>query len=204
MVPVPFCRAKQGCPQMTAASTHPTVAIVGGGLAGLAAALAAAERGMRIELFEQSATLGGRASSLLDSQSGEWIDCGQHVAMGCCTSLLDFCRRIGAGDCFARYRRLHFIATDGSRHNFARSRWLPPPLHLLPGVMGLKFLSRRERWAIVAGAVQLMRQPMENNADTGSTQRPQTIGQWLRSHGQSNRAIQQFWSTVFVRRWRKP
>jgi len=183
---------------MTTASTHPTVAVVGGGLAGLAAALAAAERGMRVELFEQSTTLGGRASSLIDSETGDWIDCGQHVAMGCCTSLLDFCRRINDGDCFVRYHRLHFIAPDGGRHDFARSRWLPPPLHLLPGLMRLKFLSRRERWAIVTGVVRLLRRRIEDDAVAGLTDHDQTIGAWLRRHGQSDRAIEQFWSPVLV------
>ncbi len=183
---------------MTTASEPPTVAIVGGGLAGLAAALEAAERGLRVALFEQSKTLGGRASSLFDAETGEWIDSGPHVALGCCAGLLDFCRRIGAGDAFEPHRRLHFIAPNGSRYDFAPWQWLPPPLHLLPGVMGLRFLSLGQRWAIVRGAMRLGRKPIEGKAEAGSAEDAQTIGQWLRRHGQSDRAIDLFWSPVFV------
>jgi squalene-associated FAD-dependent desaturase len=121
----------------------------------MAAALAAAERGMRVELFEQSKSLGGRASSLVDAETGEMIDYGQHVAMGCCSQLLDFCRRIGAKDPFERFSTLHFIAPDGTRYDMARSHWLPAPLHLLPGLWKLKYLTRREQWSIVRGLRQL-------------------------------------------------
>jgi squalene-associated FAD-dependent desaturase len=175
-------------------SLPPSLAIIGGGLAGLAAAAAAVERGFRVELFEQAGTLGGRAGSFVDSTTGERIDYCQHVAMGCCTALLDFCRHTGIDECFERTSSLHFIAPDGRRYDFAPSRWLPAPLHLLPGLMKLKYLSLGERWGIVRALGQLVRRKRVFSL----TAREETIGAWLRRHGQSERAIEQFWSVVLV------
>ncbi len=134
------------------------VAVIGGGLAGLAAAVAATERGLRVELFEQARWLGGRAGSLVDSETGQRIDYCQHVAMGCCSGFLDFCRRTGIEDCFDRTSTLHFIGPAGTRHDFAPSRWLPAPLHLLPGLLRLSYLSLGERW----GIVRTMRRLLQN------------------------------------------
>jgi squalene-associated FAD-dependent desaturase len=193
--------------------TRPRIAIVGGGLAGLAAAVAAGERGMRVELFEQMKTLGGRAGSFVDSETGDTVDYCQHVAMGCCGEFLDFCRRTGIDDCFERAGALHFIGPDGRQCDFTPSRRLPSPLHLLPGFLRLSYLSWGERWGIVRALRELVKSdnslgPMvggETGAVTtgnaGSHPLPKgdgTIGDWLRRHKQSERAIERFWSVVLV------
>ncbi len=170
------------------------LAIVGGGLAGLAAAVEATERGLRVELFEQARFLGGRAGSLLDSPTGQLIDYCPHVALGCCTGFLDFCRRTGIVDCFQRSGTLHFIGPDGTRHDVAASRWLPAPLHLLPGLMRLKYLSLGER----CGIVRTLRRLVRVRTGTAETLAQMTIGAWLRAQGQSPRAIEYFWSVVLT------
>src|SRR5689334_5995733 len=76
------------------------VVIVGGGLAGLAAAAALAERDVPVTLLESRPRLGGRASSFVDRATGETIDNCQHVAMGCCTNFTHFCRQVGIDDFF--------------------------------------------------------------------------------------------------------
>ncbi|MGA3067759.1 MAG: FAD-dependent oxidoreductase, partial [Tepidisphaeraceae bacterium] len=68
------------------------VVVVGGGLAGMAAAVALESRGRRVTLLEARKTLGGRAGSFEDPQTGETLDNCQHVLLGCCTNLLDFYR----------------------------------------------------------------------------------------------------------------
>ena len=92
--------------------SQPTVAVVGGGLAGLAAAVAIAELGVHVELYEARRKLGGRAASFRDAASGELVDHCQHVGMACCTNLVDFCRRTGIADLFRRDRTLHFFELD--------------------------------------------------------------------------------------------
>ncbi len=160
-------------------------------MAGLAAGAAAAEHGIRVEIFESRRRLGGRAGSFLEPHSGAWIDHCQHVWMGCCVNLADFCRRTGVAECFARHRRLHFIAPDGTRHDFSATSWLPVPLHLAPALFRLSYLSLAERWRIVRA---LRRLAAEETPVGGS----ETIGPWLRRHGQSERAIERFWSVVLV------
>ncbi len=155
-----------------------SVAIVGGGLAGMAAAVAAAERGLCVELFEAGPRLGGRAGSLLDAVTAERIDYCPHVAMGCCRTFLDFCRRTGIEDCFERSTTLHCIAPDGRQYDLAASRFLPAPLHLLPGLMNLKYLSLGERWRIVWTLAKLMRAKGDG-----------TIGAWLESSRHAPRAV---------------
>ena len=72
-----------------------TVAIAGGGLAGLAAGCALAEAGFRVTLFERRPYLGGRASSYQHPGTGEIVDNCQHVLLGCCTNLIQFYERLG-------------------------------------------------------------------------------------------------------------
>jgi squalene-associated FAD-dependent desaturase len=166
-----------------------SLAIVGGGLAGLAAAVAAAERGVRAEIFEQAAALGGRAGSFVDSTTGDRIDHCQHVAMGCCTGFLDFCRRAEIDDCFDRCRTLHFFSPDGARRDFTPSWLLPAPLHLLPAFARLSFLSWPERLAIVRAVARLAKSPDDLQ---------ETITAWLRRNGQTDRTLELFWSPVLI------
>ena len=188
------------------------IAIIGGGLAGLAAAVAARQAGLDVELFEARRRLGGRAGSFRDPVSGELVDHCQHVAMGCCTNLADFCRRTGIDACFRRHRRLTFIGPDARPHALAAA-WLPAPLHLLPGLFRLGYLSRADRWRIVRTLVRLARwKPLGDIAIADCRLQPQlapaatpvtiggdmTIGDWLSQQGQSQQAVERFWSVVLV------
>ncbi|MCH8046465.1 MAG: FAD-dependent oxidoreductase [Planctomycetes bacterium] len=168
------------------------VAVIGGGLAGLAAAVALADEGIGVELFEATARLGGRAGSFADPASGELIDHCQHVSMGCCTNLADFCRRVNIADCFRRDRVLHFIGPDGRHFPLAASRWLPAPLHLAPALWKLGYLSLGEKIGIGRAMGRLMRM------SSAAAEEGPTVGQWLRDQRQSQRAIDRFWSVVLV------
>jgi squalene-associated FAD-dependent desaturase len=169
-----------------------SVAIVGGGLAGLSAAAALCERGFRVELFETRRRLGGRAGSYVDKDTGQTIDHCQHVAMGCCTSFLDLCRRTGILELFERHRMLHFFGPEGQRRDFRASRWLPAPLHLGPAFLGLTYLSLAERLSVAATLLRLSRLPKEERPDELA------IGEWLRQQKQSPRSIERFWQVVLV------
>ena len=80
---------------MSGAQTATSVGRVGGGLAGISAAAALCERGFRVELFERHGRPGGRAGSFHDPHTDRLVDYCQHIGMGCCTNLVDLCRRTG-------------------------------------------------------------------------------------------------------------
>lgn len=166
----------------------PTVAVVGGGLAGLAAAARLAEAGMPVELFESRSRLGGRAGSIRDPRLGWWFDACQHVAMGCCTCWLDFCRRTQLLDAFRRDRRVHFFGPNGRRYDLTAAPGLPAPLHLLPSLMRLGYLSLDQRRHVVAGLMRLARHVPDGSAES--------IESWLARHGQSAEVRSGFWSVV--------
>ena len=168
------------------------VAIIGGGLAGLAAAAALVEAGLEVELFEGRSQLGGRAASFQDPDSGEMIDHCQHVSMGCCANLADFFARAGASALFRRDRVLYWISPDGRQFNLRAVRWLPSPLHLAPGLWRLKFLKRRERVGIARALLAMAR-------TTASRLSPDTtIESWLAQRRQSAGAIAGFWQPILI------
>ena len=174
------------------ASNDGRVAIVGGGLAGLAAAAALAEQGIGVDIYEARRRLAGRAGSFFDSASGLWIDHCQHVSLGCCTNLAAFCRRTGINQRFRRDRVITYFLPDGRRFTLAGSRWLPAPLHLGPAFLRLGFLSWRERLGVARALLALSRwHPTQDEPEP-------TVGQWLAEHHQSAQAIERFWAPVLV------
>jgi squalene-associated FAD-dependent desaturase len=173
-------------------STLPRVAIVGGGLAGLAAAAALVERGLAVELFEARRKLGGRAGSYIDRTTGEAIDHCQHVAMGCCTNYLDFCRRTGIAELFTRHKTLHFFGPNSRRCDFSPSRWLPAPLHLAGPLLSLSYLSLADKLAIARAMLRLIATPVGDSPDGP------TVLSWLHEQRQSAAAIDRFWKVVLV------
>ena len=195
------------------------LAIVGGGSAGLAAAVAATQRGMRVELFEQSKSLGGRAGSFFDPKPASGSTTARTSRWAAAPTFSTSAAARASTIASERSDTLHFIGPDGTQHDFAPSRWLPAPLHLLPGLMRLKFLSTGERWGIVRALRKLVRMSEgETDDDSSSADRPHpsplraptegwsgegTMGEWLRRQGQSQRAIERFWSVVLVSRARR-
>src|SRR5712692_8772461 len=113
------------------ASPPPAVAIVGGGLAGLAAGCALADNGFRVTLFERRPYLGGRASSYQHPGTGEVVDNCQHVLFGSCTNLMEFYRRIGVEKTIRWFDAMTFVE-PGGRSSVLQPSFFPAPLHTLP------------------------------------------------------------------------
>jgi squalene-associated FAD-dependent desaturase len=167
----------------------PTVAIAGGGLAGLAAGCALAEAGFRVSLFERRPYLGGRASSYQHPGTGEVVDNCQHVLLGCCTNLLDFYRRAGVEDKIRWYEKLTFLEPGGRVSEIAPS-FLPAPLHTAPAFLRAECLNFRDKLAISRAMAALA---PSAPADCG-----ESFLDWLKRHGQTPQAIERFWKTILV------
>ena len=174
---------------MTEPSTQPTVAVAGGGLAGLAAACALADSGFRITLFERRPYLGGRASSYEHPGTGEVVDNCQHVLFRVCTNLVEFYRRIGVEDKIRWYDEMTFIE-PGGRTSVMHASPLPAPLHTAPSFLRFPFLSAKDKFVIsrAIAALTLTAQP-----DTGHS-----FLDWGRRHHQTNNAIERFWKPILV------
>jgi squalene-associated FAD-dependent desaturase len=167
---------------------QPSVIILGGGLAGLAAAGALAPRGFRVTLLEARNRLGGRASSFHDQTTGQMIDACQHVSMGCCTNLAHFCKTIGIAHLLAPQPCLYFMTPDRRVSEFCADRW-PAPLHLLRSFASAHYLSLGEKLRAAWGLLQLRRH-------TGDDDPP--FVDWLVQHGQTQRIVDRFWGLVLV------
>ena len=169
---------------------RPHVVVVGGGLAGLAAAAALSSTDVHVTVLEARRRAGGRAASFEDPVAGGLVDACQHVAMGCCTNFLDLCRQAGLSDALRRDRTLWFIGPDGDRAACTPSRMLPAPMHLTPLLLGMRHFSLAEKFALGLGMLRLARyrEPAGGEASTAL--------EWLQSAGQPERVIRLFWQPV--------
>ena len=174
---------------MTQSPTQPTVAVAGGGLAGLAAACALADSGFRVTLFERRPYLGGRASSYEHPGTGEIVDNCQHVLFRVCTNLVEFYERIGVAKQIRWYDRMTFLE-PGGRASVMQASPLPAPLHTLPSFLRFPFLDVRDKLAIAEAMIALT---LRTQPDTG-----QSFAEWLQRHGQTERAIHRFWKPILV------
>jgi len=174
------------------------VAVVGGGLAGLAAAAALAEAGLAVTVFEARRRAGGRAASFEDPVGGGLVDACQHVAMGCCTNFLDLCRRAGLDDRLRRDRTLWFIGPEGDRAACTPSRLLPAPLHLAPLLAGMRHFTLREKMSLAAGMLRLARLRTGAGGARPAATAPErrTAAGWLAAIGQPDRVVRLFWQPV--------
>jgi zeta-carotene desaturase len=168
-----------------------TVAIVGAGLAGLAAGCALADAGLRVTLFERRPYVGGRASSYEHPGTGEVVDNCQHVLLGCCTNLIRFYEHIGAGDKVRWFDELTFVEPGGRASRLSPS-FLPAPLHAAPSFLRAKHLTLKDKLAIARGLTPMMGKLPQDGA------LEENFLQWLRRHGQTERAIERFWKVVLV------
>ncbi len=174
---------------MPPTSSQPTVAVAGGGLAGLAAACALSEAGFRVTLFEKRPFLGGRASSYEHPGTGEVVDNCQHVLFRLCTNLMEFYRRIGVADQIRWFDQMNFIE-PGGRTSIMKSSFLPAPLHTAASFWNFSFLSVADKLSISRA---LMPITLTELRDTG-----QSFQQWLDEHGQTPNAVARFWRPILV------
>jgi squalene-associated FAD-dependent desaturase len=163
--------------------------VVGGGLAGITAALALQETGADVTLFESRPRLGGATSSF---QRGDLVvDNGQHVFLRCCTAYRGLLDRLGMADKARIQDRFDVtVLAPGGRGGRLRRAALPGPLHLLPALARYDLLSPADRLRAVRASLALRRVDTARDAER--------LGDWLAAHGQRDWARRALWELFIV------
>jgi len=173
--------------------------IVGAGFAGLSAAVRLTGRGARVLVLEAKARLGGRATSFVDRDSGETVDNGQHVLLGCYRDTFRFLDDIGA---LSNVRQQPQLAATMIDRLGRKSRLvcpaLPSPLHLVAGVLDWDGISWRDRLSVFAMAapLKLARRSLEPGSTLQAASAGETVENFLLHHGQSARMCEMFWTPL--------
>ena len=169
--------------------------VIGAGFAGLSAAVRMTKNGARVLVLEARARLGGRATAFPDRETGELVDNGQHVLLGCYTATFDFLREMNVLEHVRVQPELAITMIDRSGH---RSRLvcptLPAPFHLLAGVMEWDALDWRDRVAALRMATPLgiARRQLAGGRDIAASP-GETVDQWLVRNGQTDRLREMLW-----------
>ncbi|WP_420638926.1 hydroxysqualene dehydroxylase HpnE [Candidatus Poriferisocius sp.] len=175
---------------MNPPASSPHVVVVGAGLAGLAAGVAAADGGARVTVYERAPRLGGATWSF--ERNGRWFDNGQHVFMRCCTAYRRFLDRVGVADQVVQQRRLSVPVVRPGRRPARISRIAAPaPLHLALSLLRYRPLAAGKRLRAMGTALALRRL----DPDHPDTDRI-TFGRWLRDRGESDRSIAGLWDLI--------
>lgn len=168
-----------------------SVIVIGGGVAGIAAAVALSDAGLHVELFEKRPLLGGRASSYVDRETGARLDECQHGTMRCCTNLADVLERLGVHDQIAYHDVIHFLDGDGKR-SVIKAGPLPAPLHTSWSFLCFRSLGVKDKIAIARGMIAMLRanpDPAQDAVDAAT---------WFRQQKQTERAVKRFWEPILV------
>jgi len=167
------------------------VAVVGGGLAGITAALRCADGGAEVTLYEAKSRLGGLTYSM---RRGDLeVDNGQHVFLRCCTSYLALLDRLGVTDQVHLQDRLDIpvMSTWDTHRTRLRRTGLPAPAHLSGSLLRYRLLSPAQRLRFVRAALALRSVDRDDPANDR-----RTFGDWLREHCQDPRTVQALWDLV--------
>ncbi len=166
--------------------------VVGGGLAGLTAAIALAEQGAQVTLLEAKPRLGGATCSF--NRDGLIVDTGQHVFLRCCTAYQGLLAQLGMTAHAPIQPRFDArILAPGGRQARLRRTALPGPLHMLPALLRYRFLSLAER-SVVSRASLAMRRVDPDDPAVDNVR----FGDWLAAHGQSEHARRVLWDLFSV------
>ena len=176
------------------------VVVIGGGFAGLSAAAALAQRGMRVLVVDARPQLGGRATAFTDRETGELVDNGQHVLFGCYRATFEFLSRIGALDNVRVQSSLSVPYIDrAGRRSVLKCPALPSPLHLLAGVLDWDAIPWRDRLAVIklAGPLRQARRELQRTGSV-SAEPDGTVSNWLVAHGQRDKLRAWLWEPLAV------
>ncbi len=181
--------------------------VIGGGCAGLSAGVRLSRSGARVLLLEARARLGGRATAFEDRHTGELVDNGQHVLLGCYRETFAFLRDIGAESLVRRQPQLAVTMIDRSG---VRSKLecpsLPAPLHLLAGVFDWTALTWSDRWSVLGmmQPIRVARRQAQGDSRRIAASPGETVEGWLRRNGQTLRLCELLWDPLALAALNQP
>ena len=168
------------------ADMSPEVAIIGGGYAGMAAAVSLAGRGIRTTLFEAGKVLGGRARRI--DYHGEVIDNGQHILSGAYSELLRLMALVGVPD--DAMSRIPLTLAMPPHFSIQAPRWIAP-LHLVWALLSAKGLDFTDRLAAIRFMQTLKRLKFRVDA-------ADTVASLLAAHRQPDRLVRYLWQPLTI------
>lgn len=175
------------------------VVVVGAGFAGLSAAVRLTQAGARVLVLEARARLGGRATAFPDRETGELVDNGQHILLGCYAETFAFLRDIGALDHVRVQPQLAvtMIDREGRRTRLACPA-LPAPFHLVAGILDWEALSWTDRLSVLGMAAPLRnaRRELQPGATAKAASPGETVENWLIRNGQTPRLREMLWDPL--------
>jgi squalene-associated FAD-dependent desaturase len=166
------------------------VVVIGGGLAGITAALDCAAAGARVSVLEVRRRLGGAAYSF--ERDGMQIDNGQHVFMRCCEAYRGLLARLGSEHSVVLQRRLRVpVLSPGRRPAELGRGVLPAPLHMTGSLARYRHLTPTQRLRAAWAALALARlDARDQRLDRV------TFAEWLARHAQDGDAVEAFWDVI--------
>jgi squalene-associated FAD-dependent desaturase len=165
--------------------------VIGGGLAGITAAVALGKAGHQVTLLEAKPRLGGATMSF--TRDGLVIDTGQHVFLRCCTAYRGLLDRLGMTAHAPLQPRFDVTVLAPGKKAALKRRRIPAPLHMLPALLGYPFLNTAERMRLALAALAFRRLD-EKDAKTDELR----LGDWLAAHGQDERTRRVLWDLFSV------
>jgi len=187
------------------------VVVIGAGFAGLSAAVRVAREGGRVLLLEARARLGGRATAFPDRDTGELVDNGQHVLLGCYRETFAFLRDINAADNVTLQRQLAVAMIDrGGRRSRLICPSLPSPLDVIAGVFEWDALSWRDRFSILGMVKPLTIARRAVRVADGAASPllaaspGETVENWLIRNGQTARIREMLWDPLALAALNQP
>ena len=185
----------------------PDAVIIGAGFAGLSAAVRLTRKGARVLVLETRSRLGGRATAFPDRETGELVDNGQHILMGCYTDTFGFLRDIGAQDHVRIDPQLAITMIDRrGRRTRLSCPALPAPLHLIAGVLEWDALSWLDRLSVLGMATPLKnaRRELIPGSTVKAASPDETVENWLIRNGQTPRLRELLWDPLALAALNQP
>jgi len=171
------------------------VIVVGGGVAGITAALDCADAGAHVTLVEVRRRLGGAAYSV--QRDGLHVDNGQHVFLRCCLAYRELLARLGSESRVHVQERLEIpVLSPGAPAAVLRRGSLPAPAHLLGALARYPRLSPAQRLSAARAALALRRLGRDTTGAPGRALDRETLGAWLARHGQGEEAVHALWDLI--------